>query len=243
MESVGWLLCDQTCSFQSAEPAPGQTTAASTAGTPPGPVIHRFAWGQERWAGHLLVCSDERAGPADLFLGVTLKSPPMAGYVTFCFRQIQIASAFNRWILEIIWDLSFPFIFQVPVTASSSQWSDWGRARVALPRLLLHVTVFRFPLWENDLLRPATGSFCSCHTLGCTLTLQQFPFLVDFLTNHFPLSPVFRAADPKIFTYRYPPFSEPSPVSTFMEDSLSLGSSAICGPFEAIMRRVFSSLF
>ena len=45
MESVGWLLCDQTCSFQLAEPAPRQTAAIGTAGTPPGPVIHRFARG------------------------------------------------------------------------------------------------------------------------------------------------------------------------------------------------------
>lgn len=79
--------------------------------------------------------------------------------------------------------------------------------------------------------------------LGCTLTLPQFPFLVYFLTNRCPLSPIFRVADPKILTYRYPPFSNPSLVSTSVEDSLSLESSVICSPFEATMSRVLPGLF
>lgn len=83
--------------------------------------------------------------------------------------------------------------------------------------------------------------------LGCILIHPQFPFLVYFLTNYFPLSTIFRGNKSKIFTYKWVSLLKPFSSKHFLRGQCLTRIFCHCGPFEGrkeqIVVKSFVSLF
>lgn len=104
------------------------------------------------------------------------------------------------------------------------------------------MVVFQFLLEGMAFSGLVRAHFCSCHKSRLHTHSPSVPFSSRFPHKYFPLSTIFRVAGPKILTYRWTLLSNTFLVSTFMEDSLSPGSSVTGGPFEASISRVFLNL-